>query len=535
MLRETVRKTVVLGLMLVVVGLPVTAIEITPYFDVGATYFTQTQDVTEATVAAIGARIGGGLEWKGLGLGVEAGYTQQGTDLDYEYGWLLPIIGRLSYTLPLDTITFRPALFAGTRFSNMTQTATAFDEAVETSKQETVLGGAADLILNMPGDHLSLYAGASASVLVGDGDMNFLPEIRAGLIIKPVNNRASRSELQLRGQVEELSAERERLQAQIADGNRAPVQQQYTAANAGSLQNAASPVPPAPPRGYAPAPYTGPNFTPGNSTTTTGAPPAIIRNGLFVSHPGAVASVVSGPQDLASAASVQSNTYRAGYATNTQPAARPVVAAAPPSLLAGDGMLATTKSLPPGSPRQEPPIRVIGESSSAVAGLGRNPGSYANTGYSGTGTGTSGRAGAAANTPSGTPPQTGTAQLAGLSGATPSGTIFPGAIRTVYFVADSPYLLNPSQKVLNQIGEQLKANQGMHVTLRGYSAPAGTSEDGRKSLSKDRASAVAQVLQRSFGLASDQLTVEWFGAEKRPASSQDWDIASFRAVEMVFS
>jgi outer membrane protein OmpA-like peptidoglycan-associated protein len=530
MLRETVKKTVLFGLLAtVLVAVPAVALDLGIYVDLGATLFTSTAD-DGSTVTSLGVHGGGGVEFANhVSVGLEAGYTPNGSQATVaeaggSWGYTIPILAKAMYTVPLDTITFRPALFGGVSYQwsqvyTQTDNFNILAEDDGSGAVKGTLGVGIDVVFNLPGDALSLYAGANA-VLVP----TLTPEIRAGVVIKPNRNGESAQAKKLQNQLEELRAENERLQLNGTGGNSRPAPS-YAPANGAPTSPPQQPQPPQVP--YIPAsspllPSSGPAFVP-SGTTQNGQPSAILRTGLLVSRPGVVASNVTGPNDLVSAASIQNGTSRVGYTTVTQPA---IQAPIPPTIITNDSYAQTARTLPiAGSTAGD--VRVVG----GTANRGTTAARPAVTGTSGSTATAAASGGRQTGTATAAPAN---AQLVGLSGATPAnGTVFAGLVRTVYFNPDTARMLAPSQKVLNQLGEQLKSNQNMKITVRGYCAPIGN-EAGRTALSKERAAAVANVLQRSFGVDEQQITLEWYGSEKRPTSSQDWDIASFRAVELIF-
>ncbi|MDR2468784.1 MAG: OmpA family protein [Spirochaetaceae bacterium] len=113
----------------------------------------------------------------------------------------------------------------------------------------------------------------------------------------------------------------------------------------------------------------------------------------------------------------------------------------------------------------------------------------------------------------------------------------PGSkIDTVYFFPNvaSPMVMY-SLPVVDEVGRHLQADSGLEVAIRGYSAPAGSPEN-QVIISESRARYCAEYLNKNFGIAYNRMSIEWFGAEKRPEQSNFYDNGKegfFRAVELV--
>jgi outer membrane protein OmpA-like peptidoglycan-associated protein len=111
----------------------------------------------------------------------------------------------------------------------------------------------------------------------------------------------------------------------------------------------------------------------------------------------------------------------------------------------------------------------------------------------------------------------------------------PGArTDTVYFFPNvtAPMVVF-SLPVVDEVGRRLKENPNLVVFIRGYSAPAGNPE-GQKIVSESRARYTAGYLHDHFGIPFDRMTIEWFGAAKKPEQAGVYrDNGLSRAVELI--
>ena len=101
----------------------------------------------------------------------------------------------------------------------------------------------------------------------------------------------------------------------------------------------------------------------------------------------------------------------------------------------------------------------------------------------------------------------------------------------VYFEADTAVLMDRYWPVLDDIGLRLAADLSLRITLRGYSAPFGTPE-GRIAISGSRANFCRDYLVQKFGIASDRIRIEYYGAERKPRFI-DSTPESYRCVELI--
>ncbi|MDR0551929.1 MAG: OmpA family protein [Spirochaetaceae bacterium] len=111
----------------------------------------------------------------------------------------------------------------------------------------------------------------------------------------------------------------------------------------------------------------------------------------------------------------------------------------------------------------------------------------------------------------------------------------PGArLDTVYFFPDmTQSVITYSLPVVDEVGRRLKENPNLTVTIRGYAAPAGSTE-GQMVVSESRARYSANYLNKNYGVSLDRITIEWYGATKRPEQTGQYkDIGLYRAVELV--
>ncbi|MDR3302304.1 MAG: OmpA family protein [Spirochaetaceae bacterium] len=103
---------------------------------------------------------------------------------------------------------------------------------------------------------------------------------------------------------------------------------------------------------------------------------------------------------------------------------------------------------------------------------------------------------------------------------------------TIYFNPDSTDLAPGVIPMLDTIGDQMLQNPGMKITVRGYSAPAGTA-DGQLSVSRVRAQKTAAYLMANFDISLERIVIEWVGAADKPRNLESTsDFRRLRAVEV---
>jgi outer membrane protein OmpA-like peptidoglycan-associated protein len=102
---------------------------------------------------------------------------------------------------------------------------------------------------------------------------------------------------------------------------------------------------------------------------------------------------------------------------------------------------------------------------------------------------------------------------------------------TVYFGPDSVELATAAMPVLDSIGERLRNNPQLKITVRGYSAPAGTS-NGQMRVSESRAKTAASYLQANFGIDEGRIEIQWVGAQEIPKTASGSNFTELRAVEV---
>jgi outer membrane protein OmpA-like peptidoglycan-associated protein len=96
-------------------------------------------------------------------------------------------------------------------------------------------------------------------------------------------------------------------------------------------------------------------------------------------------------------------------------------------------------------------------------------------------------------------------------------------VRVIYFPTDTAVPVQSHLVELDAAGEQLRSSPELRVSLRGYAAPYGT-EAGRRRLSEERARFCAEYLRQEYGVEPERITVEWYGADRLPETSdgQEW-------------
>jgi outer membrane protein OmpA-like peptidoglycan-associated protein len=104
-------------------------------------------------------------------------------------------------------------------------------------------------------------------------------------------------------------------------------------------------------------------------------------------------------------------------------------------------------------------------------------------------------------------------------------------LRTLYFPADDTVPLRAQLTELDAAGELLRSDPALGVTLRGYTAPYST-PGARLALSKARAEFCGEYLAREYGIEPERITIEGYGAEKLPETSDGSD-QQRRCVEII--
>jgi outer membrane protein OmpA-like peptidoglycan-associated protein len=103
---------------------------------------------------------------------------------------------------------------------------------------------------------------------------------------------------------------------------------------------------------------------------------------------------------------------------------------------------------------------------------------------------------------------------------------------TIYFKPDSTELAPGVMPTLDTIGDQMRQNPSMKITVRGYSAPAGTII-GQLAVSRVRAQKTAAYLTANFNISSERIVIEWVGAADKPKNLESTlDFRRLRAVEV---
>ncbi|MDR0551926.1 MAG: OmpA family protein [Spirochaetaceae bacterium] len=102
---------------------------------------------------------------------------------------------------------------------------------------------------------------------------------------------------------------------------------------------------------------------------------------------------------------------------------------------------------------------------------------------------------------------------------------------TVYFAPDSVNLTEAAAPSLNDIGERLRNNPLLKITLRGYSAPAGTLS-GQMWVSEMRAKTAASYLKKNFDIDEERINIQWVGAKETPINANSSKFTELRVVEV---
>jgi outer membrane protein OmpA-like peptidoglycan-associated protein len=121
--------------------------------------------------------------------------------------------------------------------------------------------------------------------------------------------------------------------------------------------------------------------------------------------------------------------------------------------------------------------------------------------------------------------------VAAATGSVVKKADYGSVLETVYFGPDSVALPECVIPSIESIAETLIENPNLFITIRGYSAPAGT-EAGQLEVSKGRAFNCAEYLLSKFNIPSEQVKIEWVGAKLRPKTASD-NKTSLRVVEFI--
>jgi outer membrane protein OmpA-like peptidoglycan-associated protein len=104
-------------------------------------------------------------------------------------------------------------------------------------------------------------------------------------------------------------------------------------------------------------------------------------------------------------------------------------------------------------------------------------------------------------------------------------------LNTIYFGPDQTAIID--MQILSMVGNKMQANPEMEITVRGYSAAAGT-VNGQMRVSEERARNCAEYLMINYGIDSERIKVEWVGASERPQNVGDEAaMSACRAVEVI--
>jgi outer membrane protein OmpA-like peptidoglycan-associated protein len=104
-------------------------------------------------------------------------------------------------------------------------------------------------------------------------------------------------------------------------------------------------------------------------------------------------------------------------------------------------------------------------------------------------------------------------------------------LNTIYFGPDQTNIID--MQTLSMVGNKMQANPEMEITVRGYSAAAGT-VNGQMRVSEERARNCAEFLMINYGIDSERIKIEWVGASERPRTAGDESaMSACRAVEVI--
>lgn len=104
-------------------------------------------------------------------------------------------------------------------------------------------------------------------------------------------------------------------------------------------------------------------------------------------------------------------------------------------------------------------------------------------------------------------------------------------MNTIYFGPDQTNIID--MQTLSMVGNKMQANPGMEITVRGYSAAAGTVV-GQMKVSEERARNCAEFLMANYGIERERIKIEWVGATERPQTAGDEAaLSACRAVEVI--
>ena len=105
-------------------------------------------------------------------------------------------------------------------------------------------------------------------------------------------------------------------------------------------------------------------------------------------------------------------------------------------------------------------------------------------------------------------------------------------LNAVYFQPDSTIMMENFRPVIEEAGEQLKADSALHITLRGYAPPFGAPE-GHRIISEARANTCKNFLMQNYGIAASRIHIEFVEAGRAPEFFKDASWESFRGIELL--
>ena len=106
-----------------------------------------------------------------------------------------------------------------------------------------------------------------------------------------------------------------------------------------------------------------------------------------------------------------------------------------------------------------------------------------------------------------------------------------GTLRSIYFEPDTAVLIEMHRPTLELVGQLLTSNPYQNILLKAYAANFGTA-NGRYLVSLERARFCRDYFIRNYGIASERINFEAYGADRDPeAATDDW--MTHRCVELI--
>jgi outer membrane protein OmpA-like peptidoglycan-associated protein len=474
---------VVLVVMMFCLGQNVAAQSKGFFFDVGADYLSRAVATNTALPALVGGHLGFGYTFGRLSTSLEAGYnaSQEGDNPKFSgvevevSGYQIPMLFKLGVNLmPQSSFSLSPELFAGATYTDTNLIVKNFVTKEVTSWD--IVGGVGLSATFNAGDRAKLYFGGYIDYRMpsnnySDADAQSANfQLKAGVLIYPTSSGGSGSSTRSRSG---------------SSGSRAAPRPtgpaRATPYNAGGASSGS-------------AGYTSAGLGAGNDSVLLSAlrskndDPATILPLIDTRTPNTLTYVMRG------------NTFQEKVVDQIAPgASEGALAEAEAESTAAQGTAEAEKTVSP------PPKNSLAQQRAEIAAL-KDEIIELNTILTGS-------------------------PVATLAKQT---TVTGTVAGTVYYQPNEtrePVIY--SVPTLDAVGQKLKDDPTLNVTVRGYAAPVGT-KDGQETVSEMRAKYCSDYLHTRWGIAYARMNIEWYGATRKPEKSEDYSNMDFdRAVELV--